>query len=231
MKTIGLIGGMSWESTLDYYRIINEETKSALGGSHSSKCLIYSFDYHELEALMNQGSWDKLAQLVSEQAKKLEKAGAELLLICANTVHLVVPQVESKVDIPILHIAEVTSSSIQKMGLKTVGLLGTKFTMESSLYHDILSESGITCLTPDSKERDEIHHVIYHELILGKLLDSSRERFVEIINHLKNRGAQGIILGCTEIPLLIHQSDTDLPIFNTTEIHAKAAVRTALAKE
>ena len=229
MKTIGLIGGMSWESSLEYYRIINETTKQKLGGFHSSKSILYSVDFEEIERLQHQGKWDELTELMVRAAQSLEKAGAELVVICTNTMHKMADDVQASITIPLLHIADATAEQIQLQNLQTVGLLGTKFTMEQDFYKGRLSEKfGLKVLIPSDDEREIVHSVIYDELCMGQTKESSRAEYIRIINNLVDRGAQGIILGCTEIPLLIKQRDVPVPIFDTTTIHAKHAVEEAL---
>jgi len=229
MKTIGLIGGMSWESTLEYYRIINEAVKEKLGGSHSAKCLIYSFDFAEIEKLQHIGDWDRLAALMIDAARRLEKCGAELIIICTNTMHKVAGQVQSNINIPLIHIVDAVGEKIVEKKIGTVGLLGTRFTMEDPFYKERLEEKfKIKVLIPNFEERKIIHEIIYGELVQGILRKSSKEKFKEIIENLKEKGIEGVILGCTEIPLLIKQSDIDIPVFDTTRIHALKTVELAL---
>jgi len=229
MKTIGLIGGMSWESSLEYYRIINETTKQKLGGFHSSKSILYSVDFEEIERLQHQGKWDELTRIMIRAAESLEKAGAELIVICTNTMHKMADDVQASIRIPLLHIADATAKQIQLQNLHTVGLLGTKFTMEQDFYRGRLTEKfGLKVLIPADDEREIVHNVIYDELCLGQTKELSRSEYIRIINNLVNRGAQGIILGCTEIPLLVKQKDVSVPIFDTTTIHASHAVEVAL---
>lgn len=228
MKTIGLIGGMSWESSHEYYRIINETVKELLGGLHSAKCLMYSFDFEEIESLQHQGKWLDLEQLVIEVAQRLETGGADLIVICTNTVHKVADEVQKNINIPLLHIVDTSAEKISQKGLKKIGLLGTKFTMEEEFYKGKLSEYGFEVLIPEEEERQILHDVIYNELVVGNLKQSSKKQFLNIIQKLKNKGAEGIILGCTEIPLLIKQEDVDIPLFDTTTIHARSAVKYAL---
>jgi aspartate racemase len=229
MKTIGLIGGMSWESSLEYYRIINETTKRKLGGFHSAKSILYSVDFEEIERLQHQGAWDDLTKVMIRAAQSLERAGAELLVICTNTMHKMADDVQTSIRIPLLHIADATAEQIKLLNLHTVGLLGTKFTMEQDFYRGRLSEKfDLEVLIPADDERDNVHRVIYDELCLGKIRESSKFEYLHTINNLVKRGAQGIILGCTEIPLLLKQEDVAVPIFDTTTIHAKHAVEVAL---
>jgi len=229
VKVIGLLGGMSWESTLEYYRIINETVKERLGGLHSAKCILYSFDFAEIESLQREGDWDKLAEMLIDAAKKLEACGAGLIVICTNTMHKLADKVEAKINIPLIHIVDATAEKILEKNIKQVGLLGTRFTMEEPFYKRRLEEKyGIKVIIPNSKEREIVDRVIFEELVLGIIRQSSRERFKQIIYSLVDRGAEGIILGCTEIPLLIKQEDVTVPVFDTTTIHARAAVEFAL---
>ncbi len=229
MKTIGLIGGMSWESSLEYYRIINEKTKQQLGGLHSAKCVMVSVDFHEIEQLQHNNRWDELTQIMVNAGKDLENANADMILICTNTMHKMADDIEKNCSIPLIHIADQTGKVIIKKGLNRVALLGTKFTMEMDFYKGRLKENfGIEVLIPTEEDRDFVHNVIYNELVVGECKKSSRERFVEIIKSLELQGAQGVILGCTEIPLLIDQEDVDITVFDTTLIHAESAVLEAL---
>ncbi|MGI6575053.1 MAG: aspartate/glutamate racemase family protein [bacterium] len=232
MKTIGLLGGMSWESSIEYYRIINEETKRRLGGSHSAKCLMYSFDFQEIEELQHKGDWEQLTREMVLQATALKNAGADFIVICTNTMHLMAADIESKTGLPVLHIAAVTGAEIKKQGLRKVALLGTNFTMQSGFYQDILKQKyALDVIVPEAKDREVIHTIIYNELVLGMIKKQSRDKYREIITKLAAAGAEGVILGCTEIPLLIKQEHVSIPVFDTTEIHAKAAVSYALKKE
>jgi aspartate racemase len=229
MKIIGLIGGMSWESSAEYYRLINEFTREKLSGWHSSRCIIYSLDFAEIEKLQDAKEWVRLTAIMVDAARKLEAGGAECILICTNTMHKIAGEIQEAISIPIIHIADATAEAIMKEGLKTVGLLGTKYTMEEDFYKGRLSEKfGLEVLIPDKQDREIVHKVIYDELCLGKINRTSKEKFKEIISGLKKEGAQGIILGCTEIPLLIKQDDLTMPVFDTTRIHAKAGVEFAL---
>lgn len=223
MKTIGLIGGMSWESSAIYYRIANEEVKKHLGGLHSAKCLLASVDFAEVEAYQMQGDWTSAGQLLGETAAKLQTAGADFIVICTNTMHKVVPMIEKYITIPILHIAEATADEIIKAGYRKIGLLGTKFTMEQDFYKNCLIERGIEPIIPTEAERDEVHRIIYEELCLGSIQDESRKYYLAVIENLKQQGAEGIILGCTEIGLLISEQYLNFPIFDTTLIHAQKA--------
>ena len=225
MKTIGLIGGMSWESSIIYYRIINELVKKQLGGLHSCKSIMHSCDFAEIEKLQHQGKWDQLADIMISTSLKLKDAGADCIVICTNTMHQSAEAIEKTIDIPLLHIADATAKPIVQQGLKKVGLLGTNFTMEQDFYKGRLTRKhNIEVIIPEREERNIIHSVIYQELVMGKIMDSSRDRYNEIIEKLYHRGAEGIILGCTEIPLLVHEKDSPVPLFDTTQIHAQAAV-------
>jgi len=232
MKTIGLIGGMSWESSVDYYRIINEETRNILGGSHSSKCLMYSFDFHEIEELQNKNSWEELTKEMVLQADNLKKAGADFIVICTNTMHIMAPDIEKRTRLKVLHIADVTGEEIKRKSIGKVALLGTKFTMEGSFYKKVLKDKhNIDIVIPNDEDREVIHNIIYNELVRGIIKDDSRQKYIKIIDKLVDKGAEGVVLGCTEIPLLIKQKDVSISIFNTTEIHSKAAVRYAIDGE
>ena len=228
MKKIGLIGGMSWESTLLYYKLLNEKVKSLRGGFHSANCVIESVNFDEIAALQAKDDWNALDELMKTRARSLESSGAEMILICANTMHLSVPAIEQCSKIPVLHIADVTAAEIKKQKLKKVALLGTKFTMERDFFKDILEKNGIAVLIPDEKGRNQVHDIIYKELVNGIITDESKKTYVSIIENLITEGAEGIILGCTEIPLLIKPEDVHIPLFNTTKIHAEKAVEIAL---
>ncbi|EKO3425858.1 aspartate/glutamate racemase family protein [Vibrio fluvialis] len=229
MKTIGMIGGMSWESTLSYYKAINEGVKAALGGLNSAQICLYSVNFEPIEKLQHEGKWDETAQLLAQAAKSVEAGGADFLLICTNTMHKVAPEIEAQISIPILHIADATAKQLQQDGIKRVGLLGTRFTMEQEFYKGRLQQQfGIDVLIPDAEQRQQVHRVIYEELCLGTIRPESRAQYVEIVEDLHRRGAQAVILGCTEIALLIQQHDTDVPLYDTTEIHAEQAVQLAL---
>lgn len=223
MKTIGLIGGMSWESTVTYYKIINETVKKKLGGLHSAKCILYSVDFQEIEECQANGNWEKSGEILGEAACNLEKAGADFIVICTNTMHKVVNQIKEKISIPILHIAEMTAEKILEKGLKNIALLGTKYTMEQDFYKSKLIEKGINVIIPDKNDIEIINEVIYDELCLGTINSDSKKKFLEIVDKLRNKGAEGIILGCTEIGLLIKNEDTDVPLFDTAIIHAEQA--------
>ncbi len=228
MKTIGLIGGTTWESTLEYYRIINEAVKLKLGDLYSAKLLLYSFNFAELLKLQKHSGWESISEKFIEAAETLQTAGAEIILICANTMHKVYDSVKEKIPTPILHITDVTAKEILKTDIRKVGLLGTKYTMEEDFYKDRLQNFNIDSIIPDKNERELINKIIYNELCKGIFSIKSKKVFIEIINNLHNRGADGIILGCTEIPLLIKAQDVKIPVFNTTLIHAAAAVNYAL---
>ena len=223
MKTIGLIGGMSWESTVTYYKIINETVKEKLGGLHSAKCILYSVDFQEIEECQANGNWEKSGEILGEAANNLEKAGADFIVICTNTMHKVVNQIKEKISIPILHIAEMTAEKILEKGLKNIALLGTKYTMEQDFYKSKLIEKGINVIIPDKNDIEIINEVIYDELCLGTINSNSKKKFLEIVDKLRSKGAEGIILGCTEIGLLIKNEDTDVPLFDTAVIHAEEA--------
>ena len=223
MKTIGLIGGMSWESTVTYYKIINETVKEKLGGLHSAKCILYSIDFQEIEECQANGNWEKSGEILGEAANNLEKAGADFIVICTNTMHKVINQIKEKISIPILHIAEMTAEKILEKGLKNIALLGTKYTMEQYFYKSKLIEKGINVIIPDKNDIEIINKVIYDELCLGTINSNSKKKFLEIVDKLRSKGAEGIILGCTEIGLLIKNEDTDVPLFDTAVIHAEEA--------
>lgn len=232
MKTIGMVGGMSWESTLEYYRILNESVKEKLGGFHSAKCILYSVDFEEVERLQHLGEWDSLTKLMILAAKKVESAGADFILICTNTMHKMADEVQDAIHIPLLHIVDVTAEAIQANGQNRVGLLGTKFTMEQDFYKKKLQDKyGFDVLIPSEEERQVIHDILYVELCLGKIEEPSRNKFKDIIHNLIDRGAQGIILGCTEIPLIVAQKDYEVPLYDTTALHARAAVEYAIPKD
>lgn len=230
MKTIGLIGGMSWESTVTYYQLINEGIKDALGGLHSAKVLLYSVDFFEIEALMSSGAWDEAADLLGGAAKRLETAGADMVLICTNTLHKVAPQVQARLRVPLVHIAEAAAEALAARGITRVGLLGTKYTMTQEFYRDKLTERGIDVLIPEGEDIDLVNRVIFDELCLGVVKGESKADYLRVIALLQSRGAQAILLGCTELGLIVSQEDTALPLFDTTVIHAKKAVELALAK-
>ncbi|MGT2784516.1 aspartate/glutamate racemase family protein [Streptococcus merionis] len=228
MKTIGLIGGMSWESTASYYQIINEVIKKELGGLHSAKILLYSVDFAEIEHYQATGEWEKSAQVLGEVAANLEKAGADFIVICTNTMHKVAPQIQERLSIPILHIAQATADVLLEQGIRKVGLLGTKYTMTQDFYKEKLLESGLEVLIPDDSGIETVNHIIYDELCLGTIREESKQAYLNIIEQLRSAGAQAVILGCTEIGLLVKQTDTDIPLFDTTLIHAEKAAELAM---
>lgn len=229
MKTIGLLGGMSWESSVGYYRAINEGVKNALGGLHSAKIAMYSVDFDPIEKLQHDGDWEGTAKILSEAALNVQLAGADCLLICTNTMHKVAPQIEKMINIPLLHIADATAEVLLKKGIKTVGLLGTAFTMEQEFYKGRLKDNyGLTVVVPNDNDRKIVHDVIYKELCLGKALVSSKIEYLRIIESLAEQGAEAVILGCTEIGMLLNQSDTDITLLDTTYIHAQKAVDWAI---
>lgn len=231
MKTIGLIGGMSWESTIPYYRQLNEIIKQRLGGLHSAKLILYSVDFYEIEQLQRAGDWDAAGQLLAGAARSLEGAGADFLVICANTMHKVAPAIENAVSIPLLHVADVTASAIRQAGFIRVGLLGTRFTMEQPFYRERLAQHGLDVCVPGAEDQDVIHQIIFSELCLGIVQEESRLAYQRIMGALVAQGAQAIILGCTEISLLVSQADASVPLFDTTAIHARAAAEKALDKQ
>lgn len=230
MKTIGLIGGMSWESTVPYYRQINETIKERLGGLHSAKIVLYSVDFHEIERHQHAENWESAGAILADAARSLEAAGATFLVLCTNTMHRVASSIEAAVAIPLLHIADPTATEIKRAGHSIVGLLGTRFTMEQEFYRDRLSERhGLRVIVPDSADREIIHRIIYEELCLGVVNSESRSEYRRIMGTLASQGAQAIILGCTEISLLVKQQDSEIPLFDTTAIHARAAAEEALS--
>lgn len=229
MKTIGLIGGLSWESSVEYYRIINQETQKRLGGVHSAPCLLYSFDFGEIEALQAAGDWAAASERMIDAARKLQLAGADCLVICSNTMHLMADEVEAAAGIPLIHIADATAAPILERGIRRVGLLGTRFTMEKDFYRGRMTERfSLQVLTPDAGGRAIVHDIIYEELVRGRIRTESRRRYQTAIEALRDAGAEAVILGCTEIGLLIKPADSALPTFDTTELHALAAVDWAL---
>ena len=230
MKVIGLIGGMSWESTVSYYRQINESTKAQLGGLHSAKLILYSVDFHEIERLQDAGDWVAAGELLAAAARSLQSAGADFLVLCTNTMHKVASAIEDAVGIPLLHIADATADEIHQAGFATVGLLGTRFTMEQAFYRERLqSRHGLRVLIPDAEDRALVHRVIYDELCLGRIVPDSRAAYRGVMARLAAQGAQAIILGCTEIALLVDRGDADVPLFDTTGIHARKAAQWALS--
>lgn len=230
MKTLGLIGGMSWESTQTYYRLINEKVRDELGGLHSAKLVLYSVDFAEIEALQHKGDWQAAAEILGSVGRSVESAGAELLVLCTNTMHKVASEIEQAVSIPLLHIADATANLLKKDGITCVGLLGTRFTMEQTFYIGRLEDKGIRVVVPNKLQRARVHSVIYDELCRGMVNADSKTGYLDVIDSLTERGAQGVILGCTEIGLLIEPSDTEVKLYDTTEIHAEEAVRFALGR-
>lgn len=230
-QTIGLIGGMSWESSVHYYRIINEIVREKLGGLHSAKSVMYSVDFAEIEVMQREGRWEDATRLMVDAARRVERGGADFVLICTNTMHRMAEEVQKGIGIPLLHIADAAAGRIKPMGLRKVGLLGTRFTMEEDFYRGrLMDRHGLEVLIPAKSARDFVHRVIFEELVVGKVETASRKRFIEIMNQLTADGAEGIILGCTEIGLLVKQSDIRAPVFDTTEIHAAVAVEYALGE-
>lgn len=230
MKTIGLIGGMSWESTVTYYQIVNQMVKEKLGGLHSAKVILYSVDFFEIEECQANGDWEKSAAILTKAAKSLELAGADCIVICTNTMHKIAPQIEKEISIPLLHIAAATVDKLNEHNIQKVALLGTKYTMQQDFYKEKLIAAGINVLIPEHDDIEFINHVIYDELCLGMISATSKQRYLRIIDDLKQNGAEGVILGCTEIGLLIHPKDSALPVFDTTQIHATRAALFALTE-
>ena len=227
---MGLLGGMSWESSLEYYRLVNQEVKQTLGGFHSAKCLMYSVDFEEIENYQHKGEWDKATQVMIDAASRLEKGGADFVVICTNTMHKMFEEVQSAINIPLLHIVDAVLYEVKNKGIQSVGLLGTRFTMEENFYVNRIKLHGLDVFIPQAEERKTVHRVIYQELVMGKILSESREEYKKIIHHLEQQGAQGVILGCTEIGLLVKPEDVSIPIFDTTYWHALATVQIALGK-
>lgn len=229
MKTIGLIGGMSWESSAIYYSCMNQAVRRELGGFHSAKTLMLSVDFAEVEHLQHEGDWQALDQMMADAAVQLEKGGAELVLLCTNTMHLCTPAIEASIEVPFYHIAAAAGQAIAEKGLKKVGLLGTRFTMEKDFYKEkLLSDFGIEVIVPNSKDMDVVHQIIYGELVHGDIREESREKYKAVIQRLEEQGAEGVVLGCTEIPLLISDKDVNIPTFDTTTLHAEGAIAWAL---
>ncbi|MBJ8106334.1 MULTISPECIES: aspartate/glutamate racemase family protein [Bacillus cereus group] len=228
MKLIGLIGGMSWESSTEYYKMINEEVKMRLGGLHSAKCLLYSVDFEEIERYQSEGDWDKAGEVLGNAASSLEKGGADFIIVCTNTMHKVIKHIKNRISIPILHIADATAKEIKQHGIQSVGLLGTKYTMEQDFYKLRIEENDIKVTVPTEEDRETVNKIIYNELCLGKINQQSREYFKSVMEDLVQRGAKGIILGCTEIGLLVKQEDSIVPLFDTARIHAIEAVNMSL---
>ena len=232
MKTIGLIGGMSWESTANYYRDINERVKQRLGGLHSARILLYSVDFQEIERLQHQGRWDEAGEQLGDIARRLEGAGADVVALCTNTMHKVAPAIEAALRVPFLHIADPTAQAVKQAGIGRIGLLGTRFTMEEDFYRGrLVQRHGLDVIVPDAAERETVHRVIYDELCLGKVEERSRKAYRDIIAHLVERGAEGVILGCTEIAMLVSPADSPVPLFDTTQLHAVSAVDFALQSD
>ncbi|AXU72263.1 TPA: aspartate/glutamate racemase family protein [Clostridioides difficile] len=228
MKTIGLIGGMSWESTITYYQVINTVIKERLGGLHSSKCILYSVDFQEIEECQSSGNWEKSAKILADAAIKLQEAGADFIVICTNTMHKVSDKIQESVHIPLLHIADVTATVLREKEIKKVALLGTKYTMEQDFYKNVIINNGIEVLIPNEEDRIIVNDTIFNELCLGIISESSKKAFLSIIDKLGKQGAEAVILGCTEIGLLIKQNDTSIPLFDTTVIHAIEAALSSI---
>ena len=228
MKTIGLIGGISWESSAHYYQIINQAVQRRLGGVHSCQCLMHSVDFGEIEALQRADDWKQLAEMMADAGRRLKRGGADLILICANTMHKVADAVEEASGLPVLHIADIVANEMKKNGLTTAGLLGTRYTMEGAFYSDKLKQHGISTIVPEQEDRQAVHDIIFKELVVGKINPSSKERLRSIVEKLSRMGAEGVILGCTELPMLLGQPDTDVPLYDTTALHAMAGVEYAL---
>ncbi|MGN7310769.1 aspartate/glutamate racemase family protein [Alkalicoccobacillus gibsonii] len=228
MKTIGLIGGLSWESTAIYYKFMNEYVKKELGGLHSAKIVLHSFDFQEIVNLQKLGHWDTATEKMIEAAQALERAGADSIVICTNTMHLMADAVQEAVSVPLIHIVDAVAASIKKANISKIGLLGTAFTMEKSFYKDRLAKHGIECIVPCEVGRETAHTIIFSELCRGEIREDSKQRYQQLINELAANGAEGVILGCTEIPLLIKQEDSTLPVFDSTTLHAEAAIKAAL---
>jgi len=232
MKTVGLLGGMSWESTILYYQILNQGVRERLGGLHSAKIIMHSVDFAEIEQLQVSGRWQQAGAMLGAAARGLQQCGADMVLICTNLMHKVSPQVEARIDVPLLHIADAVGRDCVARGVTRVGLLGTRYTMEEGFYRDRLREGfGVEVVIPEEDDRELVHQVIFAELCRGQFTDSSRRAYLRIIERLRGLGAQGVVLGCTEIPLLIRPEHTDMPLFNTTELHARYALERMLADE
>lgn len=230
MKIIGLIGGMTWKSSMVYYQLLNEITNEKLGDRHSCECIMYSVDFDEIERLQRRGDWQQLADIMSKTARKLEKAGADMIVICANTMHKIVNEIEDEVNIPIIHIADAVAVKVKAQNLKKIGLLGTKFTMEHGFYKNRIKDIfGIEVISPDSRDMVTVNRIIYDELVFGIIKEDSKKKYLEIVNKLTDKGAEGIILACTEIPLLIKQSDINIPVFDTIQIHVEKSIEFAIA--
>ncbi|PKR77118.1 aspartate racemase [Halalkalibacillus sediminis] len=230
MKTIGIIGGMSWESTSEYYRLLNEGVKERLGGLHSTKCIVYSVDFEEIEKYQSSGNWEQAGKVLADAAKSLEEAGADLIILATNTMHKVMHQIEQAVAIPTLHIADATAEVIKSRNLKKIGLLGTKYTMEQDFYKERVASHGIEIVVPEERDRNVVNDIIFQELVMGEIKESSRIEYLEIVSRLVDQGVEGVILGCTEIGLLIKQKDVSLPLFDTSHVHVGKALDQALAE-
>lgn len=230
MKTIGLLGGMSWESSALYYRWINQQVKQQLGGLHSAKIAMVSVDFQQIESFQHRGEWHQAGEVLANAAKQIEAAGADFLLICTNTMHNVADQVEAAIEIPLLHLADATAKRITQGGLEKIGLLGTNFTMEQDFYRGRLERHGLEVVVPDESDRQQVHRIIYEELCLGEVKDESRDVYLKIIDRMKEQGVQGVIEGCTEIVMLVQQEHTEMSLFDTTAIHAEEAVKLALSE-
>lgn len=230
MKTIGLLGGMSWESSVLYEELINTEVRARLGGTHSADLLVKSYDFAEIEALQEAGDWDAAGTLLATDAARLVTAGAELIVLCTNTMHRVAESIEAAIDVPFIHLGDATAKAVRAQNLTTVGLLGTRFTMEEAFYRERLESHGLTVLTPSKDEQTIVHDIIYNELVRGELNRSSREEYLDIIDRLSSAGAEGVIAGCTEIEMLVTEDDVFIPFFPTTQIHAEAAVAAAFSE-
>ncbi|RUA16927.1 MAG: aspartate racemase [Clostridia bacterium] len=231
MKTIGLIGGMSWESSIEYYRIINETVREKMGGLHSAQCVMVSVDFAEIETLQHAGRWDELTDRMIMAARQVQAGGGDFVVLCTNTMHKMADDMQTSIAIPLLHIADATAARIKERGLHTIGLLGTRFTMEEDFYKGrLVQKHGLNILVPDEAERADVHRIIYDELVVGAIRPESKARYIEIMQHLVARGAEGVILGCTEIGLLVDQADSAVPVFDTTLIHAQVAVEYALGE-
>lgn len=231
MRTIGLLGGMSWESSSEYYRLINQHIQQRLGGLHSAQCVMYSVDFAQVEELQHRGAWEEAGALLADSAQRLERAGADIVVLCTNTMHKVAPAIEAAIAIPLLHIADPTAHAITREGIRVVGLLGTRFTMEQEFYKGrLVAQHGLEVLVPPADQQAIVHQIIYEELCLGRIVPESREAYRAIMAELVEAGAQGIILGCTEIGLLVQEHDTTVPVFDTTKLHAEAAVDFALGE-
>ncbi|MBE6117348.1 MAG: aspartate/glutamate racemase family protein [Erysipelotrichaceae bacterium] len=230
MKTLGLIGGMSWESTVPYYRIINEIVKNKLGGLHSARLILYSVEFAEIEEMQSAGQWDTAAEVLGDAARKLEACGADYIVICTNTMHKVAPQIQRMISVPVIHIADATAEVLKQDGIRRIALLGTRYTMTQDFYKQRLIDQGFEVLIPEEKDIEPVNRIIFEELCVGEIKDESRKEYQRIIQDLKDRGAEGVILGCTEIGMLIKPEDSVLPVYDTTLIHAQAAAEAALAE-